>query len=223
MSRPDAAASAAIDQSVIRPVFFCFLDVLGDPLRACTAGKSLAVNATGDADLDGFTFDGLNPRFINIGPVRQKEGGSDSVTATLSGLVNLDTQLLNLLGNSANWQGRVARLWRMIRDEAGIQRGAIQHYYTGWMTSLAIGGDPESQTIELTIETYLAAYAQPSLRTYLDQDSFDPGDLSARAAIAIANGTSASPLTSGVASSASSGGSYYDRSNPGAMIQRMFQ
>lgn len=196
MSRPDAAASAAIDAQTIRPVFFCYLDIVGDPLRACTAGKSIAFAQTGDPDLDGFTYDGIDPTVVDIGPVRSKDGGADSVTAKLSGIIVLDAELLNTIGNRANWQGRTARLWRMIRDEDRQQRGAVQHYYTGWMTALDIAGEPGNQTINLTIQSYLAAYSQASNRTYLDQATFDPGDLSARAAIAIANGISGSPLVS---------------------------
>lgn len=196
MSRPDVAAAAALDASVIRPVFFCFLDILGDPLRACTAGRSLKLSGTGDLDLDDLTFDGLDPTVVEIGPVRAKDGGSDAVSARLSGIVALDAPLLNLVGDPANWQGRTARLWRMIRDADGVQHGAIQHYYTGWMTALAITGDPASgQTITLTIEAYLAAYSQASNRSYMDQALFDPDDLSSRAALAIANGNSGSPLT----------------------------
>ncbi len=206
MSRPDAAASAAIDRQVIRPVFFCYLDIIGDPLRACTAGRSLKLSGTGDPDLDDQVFDGIDPKVVDIGPVRAKDGGSDAVTAKLSGLVALDADLLNLIGDAANWQGRTARLWRMIRDEDGAQRGAIQHYYTGWMTALAITGDPASgQTINLTIEAYLAAYSQASNRSYMDQELFDAGDLSARAAMAIANGNSGSPLTGNTAVSFASG------------------
>ncbi|KTT72614.1 hypothetical protein [Sphingomonas endophytica] len=195
MSRPDAAASAALDLQVIRPVFFAYLDILGDPLRACTAGRSLVVQGTGDSELDGFTFDGIDPTVVDIGPVRAKDGGSEAVTAKLSGILTLDAGLLALIGDGATWQGRTARLWRMIRDEDGVQRGAIQSYYTGWMTALSITGDPVGgQTINLTIEAYLAAYSQASNRSYQDQELFDPGDLSARAAIAIANGNSGSPL-----------------------------
>lgn len=194
MSRPDTTASAALDAQVIRPVFFCYLDIVGDPLRACTAGRDYVLTGTGDSDLDSHTFAGIDPTFVDIGPVRAKDGGSDTVVCKLSGLVDLDTALLNILGNAANWQGRTARLWRMIRDADGTQQGAIQHYYTGWMTGLKIGGAPGNQTVEMSIESYLAAYSMASNRTYQDAESFDPGDLSAKAAIAIANGNSSNPL-----------------------------
>jgi hypothetical protein len=195
MSRPDATAAAAIDAPFIRPVFFCYLDIAGDPLRACTAGRSYEFSGTGDGDLDGYRYDGIDPTVVEVGPVRAKDGGTDAVTARLSGIVTLDADLLNIVGNPLTWQGRTARLWRMIRDEAGIQQGGLQHYYTGWMTALTIVGDPDQgQTINLTIESYLAAYSQASNRTYLQQEEFDPDDLSARASIAIANGNSGSPL-----------------------------
>jgi len=194
VNRMDATAAGALDAPVIRPVFFAYLDIVGDPLRANTAGKSISFTGTGDADLDGHTYEGVDPTVVDIGPVRMKDGGSDAVRAKLSGLISLDEDLLNLIGNRSNWQGRVARLWRMIRDVDGVQRGAIQHYYTGYMVSLDIGGTPESQRIEVTIESYLAAFSQASNRSYLDQETYDPGDLSARASIAIANGTSGNPL-----------------------------
>lgn len=210
MSRPDASAAAVLDSQAIRPVFFAFLDVVGDPLRANTSGHSIEFSATGDADLDGFVFDGVDPTFVDIGAVRYKDGGSDSVVAKLSGIAQLDTDLLNLIGNEANWLGRTGRLWRIIRDENGDQAGAIQHYHTGWMTSLTIvGGDDGSQTIQVTLESYLAAYTAPSNRTYLDQSVYDPGDQSPKAAIAIANGTSGTTILAtyspGVSAGASGG------------------
>lgn len=206
MSRPDAQAAAALSGQVIRPVFFCFLDILGDPLRACTAGESFALSGTGDPDLDGHVFLGIDPTVVSISEAVQTDGGADPMTARLSGLQGLDADLLNIVGDPANWLGRTARFWRMIRDADGVQRGALQHYRTGWMTALAITGQPSSQTINLTVQTYLAAYSAASNRTYLDQDQFDPGDRSAEAAIAIVNGLSGNPALSNTPSWPDGGG-----------------
>lgn len=207
MSRMDPTAATALEAKVIRPVFFVYLDIVGDPLYANTSGATIAITGSADPDLNN-TFDGIDPTVVDVGPVRMKDGGSDAVTAKLSGLVSLDEALLNIMGNPANWQGRVARLWRMIRDVNGTQQGAIQHYYTGYMIALDIGGSPQSQTIELTIESYLAAFSQASNRTYLDQESFDPGDQSARAAIAIANGITGNPAISNTPVNRPSGAKY---------------
>lgn len=194
MSRPDTAASAALDAQVIRPVWFAHLHFLGDPLRANTSGTVITPIGTGKPELDGVTFDGIDPTLVEIGPVRMKEGGSETVRVKLSGLVGLDDELLAIIGDKSKWQGRTAQLWRMIRDEHGTQAGGIQHYYTGWMTACSISGNPQSQTIELAIESYLSAFSAASNRTYLCQEDFDPGDLSARVAIALANGVSGNPL-----------------------------
>jgi hypothetical protein len=119
------------------------------------------------------------------------------VTARLSGIRGLDDDDRALLADPANWQGRTVRMWRMIRNAVDEQQGGIQHYYTGYMMALSHIGSASGLTLELTIESYLAAFSQASGRTYLDQESFDEEDLSARAALAIANGNSSSPLTSG--------------------------
>ncbi len=197
MSRPDAASSAALDGDIIRPGFFAYLDILGDQVRFNTIGYDVTISGTGFPEMDGYPFIGTNGRLIDIGSVNVGSGGSDSLKVTVSGLRDIDNATLNTIGNAGNWQGRPAMLWRIIRDENGAQQGAIQHYYTGYMTSLTIAGEPANQTIDLTIESYLATFSQASNRTYLDQELFDPGDLSARAAIAIANGNSSNSLTGG--------------------------
>lgn len=198
---PDAAHAAALDAEVIRPVWFGWLDFVGDPVRANTSGSDITVTGTGDADLDGHTFMGITARFIDIGPVKLKEGGSDAVTARLSGIQGLDDDDLALIADPANWRGRDARLWRIIRDAANEQQGGFHAYYTGKMVGLSLAGSGESQMILVTIESYLAVFSAASNRSYLDQARFDPGDLSARAAIAIANGD-----YGGAASGGSGGG-----------------
>lgn len=190
MSLPDPTAVAALDLPVIKPVFFAYLDIDTDPVRANTSGADITPSGTGDPDLDDDLFVGISNAFVDISPVKVGQGGSESVTAKLSGLPVIDGDTLNLLADPSNWQGRVARLWRVIRDASNTQQGGFQPYYTGYMTALDIGGDANEQFILVTIETYLAAFSQASNRSYLDQARYDSGDLSAKAAIAIANGVS---------------------------------
>ena len=52
MSRPDAAASAALDADFIQPEFFAFLDIVGDPIRCTTYGRDIVPTGTGFAELD---------------------------------------------------------------------------------------------------------------------------------------------------------------------------
>ena len=192
MNGPDLAAQAALAERVRRPVTFCFLDIAGEPVRVTDAPYSFTFAGTGDEDLDGFTFEAVDARVVSVGDVKAKEGGTDTLTLTLSGLAGIDGETMNSIGNRSNYQGRDARLWKAMLDPVELtQIGAIWPYYTGYMAVPKISGDQTSQTISLEIETDLAFFGQASNRTYLDQASFDPGDLSAELAIAIANGASA--------------------------------
>lgn len=205
---PDAAHSAALDAPYIDPVWFAWLDFVGDPVRANTSGADVTPLGTGDPDLDGLDFFGITSRLVDVSPVRISGGGSETVTARLSGIVGLDNSDLAMLADRTNWQGRDARLWRIIKDVNGVQQGGFFPYYTGSMTALTLAGSADEQTLTVSIEGYLSAFSEASNRTYLDQERYDPGDLSAGAAIAIANGnyTGAVTQTSGSGSSGTGGG-----------------
>jgi hypothetical protein len=187
MSLPDATAIAALAFD-IKPVFFVWLDIDGGQVRCNTSGHNITPAGTGDADLDGFEFIGISASFVDITPVKYSQGGSDSVTAKLSGIAEVDTATLALIEDATNWRGRDARLWRVIRNPSNVQQGGYHGFYTGKMVTLMHGGDDQGQVLSITIESYLAVFSEASNRTYMDQDRYDAGDLSAKAAIAIANG-----------------------------------
>jgi hypothetical protein len=190
-SRPDTAANAALAADVRKPVTFCFLDLADEPVRVTNAPYSFTFSGTGDEDLDGFTFEAVDPRMVSVGAVTAREGGTDTLTLQLSGLAGVDDELMTEIGTRANYVGRDCRLWRAMLDPQQLTRvGAIWPYYTGYMSVPKIVGDRNSQTINLDVESYLAFFGQASNRTYLDQLSYDPGDRSAELAIAIANGAS---------------------------------
>lgn len=190
-SRPDQAAQAALAADVRRSVTFCFLDLADGPVRVTNAPYDFAFSGTGDEDLDGFTFTAVDPRMVTVGSVKAAEGGSDTLVLTLSGLAGVDDELMTQLGDRTNFIGRDCRLWRaMLHPEDLTQIGALWSYYTGYMSVPRVVGDRSSQTIQLSVESYLAFFGQASNRTYIDQSSFDPGDRSAEVAIAIANGAS---------------------------------
>lgn len=193
MPRPDATASAALDNNIF-PIHFCFLDIVGDPTRANTSGMQQVISGSGKPDLDG-TYLGVPSKLASVSPVKVTDRGTDTVTARLSGIIAIDSASMTILGNRANWKGRKARLWRLIRDSNRTQQGGIQHYYTGYMVNLTHGGDGSHQFMEITIENYIAALAAPAFATLQDQADFDPGDLSPRASVALANGVGGNPLT----------------------------
>jgi len=197
MAGPDATAIAALDADYLKPAFVCYLDILGEPIRATTWPADLTFSGTGDPDLDGNTFEAIRGDVVKVGEVRNQEGGAETLTISLSGLILPDNDLLNALNDEANWRGRVIRLWQAIYNENDVQQGAYWNYYTGRMVDIPIVGDVGEQTIELQCESYLASLTSASNRTYLDQEEFDPLDFSAAAAIAIANGTGGNGLSGG--------------------------
>lgn len=192
MSRPDTAASAALDGDV-KPIWLIYLDFLGNPLRGCTAGMDLTITGSTDPDLEGHTFEGINSQLLDVTDISTGEGGTDTVTIRVSGIPDLDDDAINDINNPAIYQGRTARLWRIIRNGDSEQMGGIQPYYTGYMVGGMIDSQPDEQVIEIQVEGYISAHSAPSMRTYLDQELYDAGDLSARAAIAIANGVGGDP------------------------------
>jgi hypothetical protein len=98
VSRPDATATTQLGAQVLRPAFLCWLDIVGDPVRATTWPADLTFTGTGDADLDDFTFLALDPTVTNVSPVKHQDGGSETVTASLSGMILPDADLLTLIG-----------------------------------------------------------------------------------------------------------------------------
>lgn len=193
----DPIASAALSFD-INPIFMGFIDFANEPMRVNTSGSDLQFSGTGDVDIDGFAFSGISASVVDIGPVLNKSGGSETLEVTLTALQILDQDLLDDINNEENWQGREIRLWRIIRDSNNVKQGGIQHYYTGNMTSVVINARPDSQTIKVSVEGYFAAFTAASNRSYLDQERYDPGDLSARAAIALVNNSTGGSLIGGL-------------------------
>lgn len=188
MALPDSTAGAQLARGSFAIAWIAYLDFSGDPIRATTAPQSLTFGSVGDTDLNGQTFDAVNPAVISVTDVKNAEGGSDTISFTLSGIVGPDSDLLNILGDQSLWRGRTARLWGIIYDETGTQQGAIWPIYTGRMSAMQIIGDPTEQTVKLDVESYLAALKRASGRTYLDQATFDPADNTAALTIGVANG-----------------------------------
>lgn len=188
MSRLDATAGAYVtNNQFIRPVNFVFMDFVGDPLRANDSGMNLTVTGQSSADLNG-TYDGVTGDFATLSPIKVGAGGSDTVSARLSGIKTLDDATLDIIGDESKWKGRICKVWRLVWDQNNAGQGAYEHYYTGYMVDVMIAGTPEEQFIEVSIESYLVAYSPPSMRSYLSQKEFDPGDLSGEATLSLANG-----------------------------------
>lgn len=186
---PDLDATAVTaTQTGFAAAYFLFLDITGDPLRVTTYGKDATFSATGDSDLDG-TYTAFGGQLLDFGAISNSESGSDTFTITLSGIVSMDTALINDIGDKSLWQGRLCRVWMQLYDPTGVtEQGAIVPLKLGYMSSVSIGGRPGDQSITLSVESWLAAFNQASNRSYLNQKDYDASDTSAQATIAASNG-----------------------------------
>lgn len=212
MALPDVAHAAALDEAVIKPAFFAWLDFADEPVRANSSGRDRTPVGTGEPDLDGHLFTGVNSAFVSVSPVRFDIGGSQSVVVEISGLPGLDDEMLAQIEQRDNWQSRDARLWRTVRNRFNVQQGGFFNHYTGRMVDLRHKGSPtRGQIIQVRIESYLSAHSPASNATYLSQELYDPGDLSARAAVAIVNGNyTGAPGGSSLGPGAGRGGTFDD-------------
>lgn len=206
----DATTQAALEASVVHWRVLLYADIDGDTLRATSGLYDKVISASGDSELDG-TYESYSHQIIEVGPVKHNETGSDTVTISMNGLlVNLEqildrdgdpilsrdsenifvrtSDLLNTIGDKTRWQGRSARLWFYCVDENETQVGSIIPYYTGYMNDIVIAGSPDQQRVMLTIENYLASLSGAPSKTYMMQNLFDSGDLSANATLGAANG-----------------------------------
>lgn len=208
MSNLTPTLQTAIEQPIVYARWVCYLDVVGDPVRATTGLYDKTFSGTDDPDLDGETYVPYPSDLISVSEVTHDEAGSNQVSVSMSGLIVNNADFLNTIGNRSNWQGRTARLWWYVVDENENQIGEVYSYYTGYMNDITINGSPESQAITLTIEHYLVTLSVTTNKTYAMQKEYDAGDDSASRAISAANGANKagvrteSEVSSGTTSSA---------------------
>ena len=183
----DATTQAALEATVVNWRVLIYADFVGDVLRGTSGLYDKVISGSGDTELDG-TYDSFDHNLINVSTVKHNESGSDTVSISMSGLVVNNADFLAIIGDKSKWQGRIARLWFYCVNENEGQVGSIIPYYTGYMNEVSISGGAQSQTVTLTIENYLASIAGAQNKTYLIQNIFDAGDLSAEPSIAAANG-----------------------------------
>lgn len=195
MSNLSGTLQTAIEAPIVYARWVCYLDVVGDPVRATTGLYDKTFSGTGDPDLDGDTYVPYPSDLIAVSEVQHDEAGSNQVSVTMSGLIVNNVDFLNTIGDRSNWQGRTARLWWYVVDENENQIGEVYSYYTGYMNDITINGSPESQSITLTIEHYLVTLSVTTNKTYQMQKEYDSGDESASRSIAAANGANKSGIS----------------------------
>ena len=200
----------AIEAPIVNARWLCYLDIVGDPVRATTGLYDKTFSGTDDPDLDGDTYEPYPSNLIEVSDVQHDEAGSDQVTVSMSGLIVNNVDFLNIIGNKSNWQGRTARLWWYVVDENENQIGEVYSYYTGYMNDINISGSAQSQKVILSIENYLVSLSSTQAKTYQMQKEYDASDDSPSRSIAAANGAYKSGVVTSYDGSFGFGGKFGD-------------
>lgn len=162
------------------PVWFVYLDIEGDPVRAWTApwNKTFAADETGDPLLDGFTFLGVGS-IGQVGEIADGLSGGGPVTLTLPAVDPAETAFNEIVAEARNWQWRRGVVWHSyVNGETGQLLYAPKRRRSGRMDNLKALDREEDAVITVDIESH-AAHASVALESrYAEQPEVDPTDIS---------------------------------------------
>lgn len=184
-----APTDLQLSAEVVRVALCVYLDLLDEPLRYCLSPVTpLVMPGTSlldvpDPDFDGQSFTALDPRFISMSSIQNGPGGTERVDFTVSGDLDLDSDVMTALSNPARFRGRVAKVWTVLLNDA-YQPIAADPDYVGFMAVPSYGLAPSSAQITLSAENYLSLSSggAPS-RTLLSATTYDAADFSAAATL----------------------------------------
>lgn len=169
-----------------------FLDIDGDQIFAALSPVAVVTHASSilpasDPDFDNRTFTTLDPRFVRVSRVEHGPGGAEAVAFTVSGSLEMDSDLMTALSDPSKFRGRTAKIW-IVHLDANWQPDAARNIYTGVMAVPGFAMGADEQTITVVAENYLTLIGSgaPS-RTLLSQKDYDAGDDSAAATLATAS------------------------------------
>jgi hypothetical protein len=178
-------AKAALDDQVTDIRWLMFLDIVDAPQRVTNSPQPLAfASDVPDVLLAGQTF----LRLSTVLSMTMTRGRGGSATFTLSGLQDVDTALLNAIGDKSKWRGRRAALWAAVHDLDTGELLGIKRLGSYFMSPPRFYIDRGQAVISMEAQSLQARLAEPSAATYLDQPKFDADDNSALATLAAASG-----------------------------------
>lgn len=178
MSRQDATAAfltaIGTGQSVIRPVLIGRLEIDSDPIRAWTGVGTFAPSGSGDAALDGYTFDPINP-YLEISKISEGWAGAGPVSITLQGNDLDDPALRQVVRDRRAWRGKKAYLWLGLLDsDLGVINYPVR-IKTGVMTRMLTTRDGRTSYVAVTIDSDIGRADSAPFRI-LDHVRFFPSD-----------------------------------------------
>lgn len=164
---------------IVRPVFFCWLDIADDPLWAWTGTYPIDMGS-GNTDelLDGQTFQAVGV-MAEIGAVEDSEGGGSPLQLQFPATDPAQPLFEQIISDARKWQYRDAVFWFSYVDGDGVLLYEPRRLRTGKMDDLKLVHPEDGARISLSIGGH-TSHAQRSLDSrYIEQrDLIDPTDSS---------------------------------------------
>jgi hypothetical protein len=161
-----ALNKAALESEHSRRIYFLFLDILPDPLYACSGTRN---------------FNTLGEDWLGIGEIQGISDAAEAadlaarpLTVALSGV---DSFIVEPFASRTNYKNRKAALYRGLLDASGELVDAPYPLWRGRMDVANITKG-ESNFVALTCEPLAARLLRPNISRYSDQDHQTrwPGD-----------------------------------------------
>lgn len=181
-----AGMQTAVQAGVIRPVLIGRLDIATDPVVAWTGPGIFAPVGTGDAALDGQTFQPLAP-FLEMSPISEDQGIGGPVTLSLTGHDLDEEALRQVVRDKRQWRGRKAWLWLGLlnADEKSVIAAPVR-IKTGVIVGMTTLRNKETAEVRVTIDEDLGNARSAPYR-WIDHSRLYPTDTFSAYIIKLAN------------------------------------
>lgn len=173
----NASTEAAINASVVYPVWLFRLDILYDPVIVWTGARDITFGAMTDTALSGLTFERVGS-VGDIGNVVEGRGGSQALNLRLPGVDLNDDALKQVVKDKRRWQFRQAWVWMATLDANYDLVGIPFRVKTGRMDRMNVGKGRNAGYINLVVESHQAYASEVGNRKYSELKDFDPTDTS---------------------------------------------
>ena len=146
-----ASMSTALQAPTVRPVLIGRLDIANDPVQAWTGPGLFAPTGTGDAALDGFTFDPAEG-FVDMSSIKEDQSIGGPVTITAKGHDLNEDLLRQIVRDRRAWRGQKAWLWMGLLDETSNVVSNPVRIKTGVMTKMEVKRSRDDAAILVTVD-----------------------------------------------------------------------
>lgn len=181
-----SAVETALQGSNLTLVLIGRLDFDGDPIKSWTGPGTFAPSGSGDAALDGQTFDPLAP-FISITEISEDQSIGGPTTLQLAGHDLDEEALIQAVKNKNAWRGKPAYLWIGIlnADEYTVLADPVR-IKTGVMTNIRTNRGEDGASVSVTIDRDLGNAKAAPFR-WVDHPRFYSADTFSSFVVKLAN------------------------------------